>query len=156
MAKDGQDNYSEILERSWDDIPEPKLLPEGSWLLRGRNAAYLPKKDALNARALFFYTAKEPMSDVDQGELDALGEGFDYEASADDIVKTFWIEKDTDWKAVKEHLALHGIEVKGKSQQETLKAFKGTEIVSFLTQKTINTKNGAKTVNDPTTFAKVE
>lgn len=156
MAKDGQDNYSEILDRSWDDIPEPSLLPEGSWLLRGKNATYIPKKDTLNARVLFFYVPKEPMSDVDQEALDALGDDFDYAEGSDDIVKTFWIEKNAQWKDVKDHLALHGVEVKGRSQQETLKAFKGTEVVSFLVQKTVNTKNGPKTVMDPSTFAKVE
>lgn len=145
-------NYADIANMTWDNIPEPKLLPDGSWLLRGRNAAYIAKKENLNARVLFFYQAKEPMSDVDQDALAALG---DYDVTENDIVKTFWIEKQSQWNDVKAHLELHGVDVKGQSIPDSLKAFKGSEVISYLIQKSINTANGPKVVNEPTTFEAV-
>ncbi len=30
-------DYDDILNRTWDEIPEPKLLPGGGWALKGGN-----------------------------------------------------------------------------------------------------------------------
>jgi hypothetical protein len=149
------EKYSDILNRSWDDIPEPKLLPVGSWLLRGKNVAYFPAaEEGKSARVAFFYEAKEPMDDVDAGELRELGD--DYAYSENDIVKQFFINRNKDWDAVRKHLALHGIDSEGKSQAETFKAFGGTEVVSYLSTKTYVRQDGTTvTDNDPTTFAAV-
>lgn len=147
--------YNEIVNRSWDDIPEPQLLPQGSWLLRGRNVAiFPPKEDGAATRVAFFYEAKEPMDDVPQTELDALGA--DYSYAENDIVKQFFINRNKDWDNVRKHLELHGISTKGKSQPETFDAFKGTEVVAFLQTKTfVNGAGQQVTDNDPTSFAAV-
>lgn len=153
------EKYEDTLNRSWDDIPEPQMLPPGSWLLRGNNVAvFPPKEEGQKTRVVFFYEAKEPMEDVQQEDLDALG---DYAYSENDIVKQFWINKNKDWDAVRKHLDLHGISTKNedgttKSQLETFKEFKGAEIVSFLTVETYTGADGmAHTQNVPTSFARV-
>ena len=38
-------NYADILETQWDDIPSIDVLPEGSWLLRGKNAKLMEPKE---------------------------------------------------------------------------------------------------------------
>lgn len=150
------DNYQDILKRSWDDIPEPKLLPTGSWLLKGKNVAVFPPREEGQAmRVGFFYEAKEPMDDVSADELASLGS--DYSYAENDIVKQFFINRNKDWDSVRKHLALHGIETEGKTQDETFKAFKNSEVVAYLGTKTFTTGQGeTKTDNDPTSFAKVE
>lgn len=148
-------DYTEILSRSWDDIPEPKTLPVGSWRLRGRNAAFLPAKGEASPRVLFFYEAQEPMDDVDTVALDTLGA--DYDLAENDIVATFWVQRSKDWDAVRKHLALHGIETSGKSQKETFDAFKGSEVIAYLNEKSYTNDQGVTSVsNVPSNFAKAE
>lgn len=150
------ESYDALLNRSWGEIPEPKTLPVGSWLLKGRNVAYLPAKGEGNPRVLFFYTPKEPMDDVRPEELAELGDDYDY--ANNQIVKTIWVESNRDWATVKAHLALHGVDVSnGRSQKDTFKDFKGTEVIAYLETKAFTTAGGeTKIDNDPVKFAKVE
>lgn len=150
------EKYSEILNRSWDDIPQPKLLPEGTWLLRVRNVSYFPANEEKQQpeRVAFFFEAKEPMDDVDAQELTALGE--DYSFAINDIVKQFSIFRPKDWMDVRKLLDLLGVDTKGKDQAATFKDAKGQEVLGFLTQATFVTRAGeTKTENQPTIFEKV-
>lgn len=150
------EKYSDILNRSWDTIPKPKLLPVGSWLLRGRNVAFFPgnEDEEKSPRVVFFYEAREPMDDVSQQDLASLGE--DYAYSENDIAKQFYINRNKDWDSVRKHLELHGVSTEGKNQDETFKAFKGTEVISYLGTKTYTNAAG-QTIedNDPQSFAAV-
>lgn len=150
------DNYAEILNRSWDEIPEPKLIPTGSWLLRGNNVGYFPaKEEGKSSRVAFFYTPKEAMDDVSEEELAQLGA--DYDLADSDVVKQFFINRNKDWDAVRKHLELHGIDTKGKSQDETFKEFKGSEVIAYVGTRTYVDSSGVtKEQNDPTQFARVE
>lgn len=152
------DNYEALLNRGWDEIPQPKTLPVGSWLLKARNAAYIAGDvdQGKSPRVVFFYTPKEPMNDVDSAELSALGN--DYDLASNQITKTFFIESNRNWDDVRNFLNLHGVETKGKTQIESLKAFKGTEIVSYLGVKTFTDKQtgNVRVDNEPKSFAKVE
>lgn len=149
------EDYAEIANRSWDEIPEVQTLPVGSWLLKARNAVYMPAKGDASPRILFFYTAKEPMDDVDDVALNQLGDDYDY--ADNDIVSTFWVERNKDWDAVRSHLAKHGIDASGKTVPETLKAFKGTEVIAVLGTKTYTTGAGElKEENTASSFAAVE
>lgn len=147
-------DYSDILTKSWDEIPEPKTLPNGSYRLKGRNASFLPAKDDnSNPRILFFYSVKEPMDDVDQDALDALGP--DYDMEENDVVATFWLQKSKDYANVKAHLKLHGVDVSGNIQ-DSLKAFKGSEVNAFLTSETFTNAQGQLVEqNKPTAFTAV-
>ena len=149
------DKYSDILNRSWDEIPQPQLLPEGSWLLKVRNVSYFPANPDKNQpeRVAFFFEAKEPMDDVDEQELDKLGE--DYSFAINDIVKQFSIFRPKDWAEVRKLLDLLGVDSKGQSQGETFKAARGTEVVGFLQINTFTTRAGeTKQDNAITSFAK--
>jgi hypothetical protein len=149
--------YADILSAQWDDLPQPKLLPDGTWLLRGSNASYFPgdEENDKSARVAFFYEVKEPMEDVRQEDLDALGEGYDF--ANNDIVAQFYINRPKDWAKVREHLEAHGIDPTGKTQEQTFEEFKGTEVLAHITQNTYVKKATGQevTVNTPTLFAKV-
>ena len=152
------EGYEEILNRSWDDIPEELLLPVGSWLLTGRNASFLPaREEGKNPRVLFFYTPKEPMDDVDQDALAEIGYPDNYDISENQIVKTIWIEGNRDWRQVKAHLEMHGVDTSAGSIMESLKAFRGTEVVAYLDQRQFTRANGEEQFeNSPTNFSPIE
>lgn len=149
-------DFEDILNQSWDEIPTAKTLPDGSYRLRGRNASYQPAKSAeQNPSVLFVYTVKEPMDDVDADELKKLGG--DYDFATNRIFFRMWVEDATDWDNVRKHLAKHGIETAGRAVNESLKAFKGTEVNAYLKQRTFTNNAGEQQIdNNPTQFAAVE
>lgn len=150
------EDYKDILSQSWDNIQEAHVLPVGSYLIKGRNASFQPSKEEGKSPAVMFvYAAKEPMDDVKTEELEALGT--DYDITENRIFKRFYIETGADWDAVRKHLEKHGVSTKGRSIEDSLKAFKGTEVIAYLEQRNFTTKAGeAATSNEPTTFAPVE
>jgi len=150
------DNYEDILNQSWDQIPEAQTLPVGSYLLRGRNASYQPAKDADKSPVvLFVYQPKEPMDDVNEEELAALGENYDI--ADNKIFVRFYVDDNAQWDVVRNHLIKHGIDPKGKSIADSLKAFKGTEVIAYLDQRQYTNAAGEQvTQNDAKQFAPVD
>lgn len=135
------DNYEDILNQSWDNIPVPKLLPEGSWLLRGQNAKYQPSKGEDQAPTVMFVDVpKEPMNDVDAEELAKLGDNYDL--ANNKLFTRVFINDASDWNKARKILKAHGIETEGQSIQDSLKAYKGTESIAFLSQRTFTNKAG--------------
>lgn len=149
-------DYTDILKQSWDEIPEAKALPVGSYLLKARNASYQASKDAdKNPVVLFVYAPKEAMDDVDADALSALGEN--YEIADNRIFKRFYIETNADWDQVRKHIVKHGVDLTGKTIEEGLKAVAGTEVIAWLDQSVYTDKatGEPKTSNDPKEFATV-
>jgi len=149
------DDYTDILNQSWDNIPLVQVLPVGSWLLRLRTAVYQPSKQADgDPIVMFVYSVKEPMEDVDVEELAKLGDNYDYGAN-----RIFWrkyINDNASWDEVRKHLGKHGVEVKG-SIKESFDAAKGSEVIAYLNQRSYTTNAGEGEVsNEPSQFAKVE
>lgn len=149
--------YADILNQQWDDLPQPKLLPEGTYLLKGTNVSFFPanEEEDKSARVVFFYEVKEPMEDVEASELDKLGVNYDF--ANNDIAAQFYINRPKDWAKVRAHLEAHGINPEGKTQEETFEAFKGTEVLAHITQNEYVSKRTGTSVtqNQPTLFAKV-
>lgn len=140
-------NYEEILDTSWDDIPEVQLLPVGSWLLKVRNASFQPpKKEDQSASVLIVYTAKEPMDDVSDDELRALGE--DYDFGENRLFQRFWYETGADKDNLRKHIEKHGVETKGLTLAESLKALKGMEVVAYVSQKSFQNNAGVTGVEN--------
>lgn len=154
MADDN--SYEAILDKAWDEIPESKVLPTGSWLLKCRNAVYQPAKSAdKSPSVLFVYAAKEPMDDVSDEELAELGDGYD--VSDNRIFTRFWIETNRDWDSVRNHIKKHGVEVEGTSIKDSLAAVKGHEVVAVLGTRTYEDATGEMKVDNTTSmFAPVE
>ncbi len=149
-------DYEDILNRSWDEIPEPQLLPVGSFRLKSRGATLIEAKDATqNDRVMFIYSAMEPLQDVD---ADALAEMGDYDISQNRLFFTVWIESYADWDTVRKHIAKHSLaEVPGETPKETFNRMKGSEVIAWLDQRSFVAKSGDTVeTNDPTQFAKVE
>lgn len=151
MSKD----YEDILNQSWESIPVVQTLPDGSYLLKGRSAKYQPAKNEDGSPAvLFVYTPKEAMDDVSADELAKLGDNYD--VGANRIFSKFFVNDGADWDKVRKHLVKHGIEATG-SIEDSLKAFKGTEVVAFIGTRSFTNNAGETQVeNQATNFTKVE
>ena len=145
-------DYADILNTSWDNVPRPLPLPVGSYILKGRNATYQPRKSEDKSDAvLFVYGVKEPMEDVDQDALDELGGNYDLGNNT--IFHRIYVETSVDWDRVRSHLKNHGVEPSG-TISDTLKAFKGAETVAFLNQRSfVNAAGEAKVENTASNFA---
>jgi hypothetical protein len=148
-------DYEDILNRSWDDIPEPKVVPVGTWRLKGENATWINAKAAdQNDRILFVYSLMEPLSDVDEDDLTALG---DYDYTQNRVFAAFFMETAKDYDAVRKHMRKHGIDCTGRSMKDTLGAIKGTEVLAYLDTKTFtNSVGDVENDNDPKQFAPVD
>lgn len=154
-------DYDDILNRTWEDVPEPELLPAGGWLLVGGNVSLIkPKEDGKSAKILFSYKAKEPVSVAD----DLLEELGDYDFSINDLNYTVYIENASDWDKVRKHLALSGVEIDNKAKivneagkLSFAKAFRGSEVVADVGQRSYENSEG-NTIwqNSLSKFAKVE
>lgn len=152
-------DYDDILNATWEDIPEPKTLPDGGWLLKGRSVAWiLPKKEEDSAKVLFGYKPKSPVS-VDDEALEALGA--DYDLEMNDLNFSILIKSAADWNKVKKHLEIAGIELDGPLFGEDgklafAKAFKGTEVVAQVTTQHYEQNGEAKTGQNLSKFQAVE
>lgn len=153
-------NYDDLLNKSWDEIPEPQLLPGGGWMVEGRNVALVkPKEDGQALKVLFSYKAKEPVA-VDEEALAELGEGYDI--AMNDLTYTVYVETAADLDKVRKHLAIHGIDVNGgifgeDGKLSFAKAFRGTEVVATIGQRSYE-NNAGETVwqNTLSGFQKAE
>lgn len=156
------DSYKDIAHRQWDEIPEPKLLPVGSYLLKALGGRLKDiettddEGDTQQATLVNFgYSVVEPMSDVNEVDLEKLGE--DYDFSMNKVYATFWINDDGDWGKVKKHLAKHGVNVSGMDVSESLKAVRGAKIAAYLDERSYTNNAGDEvTENSPTNFVEYE
>lgn len=148
--------FEGIMKRSWDDVPTELLIPQGTWVLRGENALVQPRKDEPSqvGSFLFIYSPSEPTADVDQDELDKLGE---YDYSENRIFVKFWINGAGDWDNVRRHLAKHGIDLKGRSVEEACAMVKGSIILAYLGVDTyVDIVGESQEKNVATAFAPVD
>lgn len=147
--------YAEILDRSWDEIPAVQNLPVGTWRLRGRNMTFRAGEGDNSDQYIMVYVPKEPLDDVDEAALEELGADYDVENNR--IFYRVWVETSADLDKLRDHLAKHGIETKGKTIRQTMEAFKGTEVFAYLDLRTYTNKSGeVVSTNDPSSFAPVE
>lgn len=154
-------DYDDILNRSWDEIPEDKLTPNGSWVLKVRNAAFIePKEEGKSARVVFFYTPKEPLDDVDAVALQEL-EAEGYDLSQNQITAQFYVEGNRDWNTIRGHMDKHigGKNGDAKNIRESLKLIKGAEVVAYVDvrsyDKDVNGETVTITENSATNFTKL-
>lgn len=134
------EDYSDLLNMTWDDIPKEQVLPNGPWLLAGKNVAFVrPRKEDQSPKVLFTYKAKEPSPEVNQDELEEMvGSGYDF--TINDLNMTFYIESPKDWDKVRVHLEKHGLSLSGRlfdsnGKLSFARDFRGAEVVADLEQR---------------------
>lgn len=156
------DDYDDLLNKTWEGIPKPQVLPIGDWLVVGKNAAFIrSKKEGQSNKVLFTTKARQALDNVDEGELEELMAS-GYDITINDLNHTIYIESDADWNKVRDFLAVFGVELEGrlfddKGKLAFNKAFRGAEAITFLEQR--NWEDDAHTVhwdNKMTNFRPVE
>ena len=149
-------DYEALMNGSWDDIPQPKMLPDGTWKLKLKGAAFKPSsQEGKSSTVLFIYAPKEAMDDVDAAALAALGD--DYDLDLNKVFVRFWVESADDWNQVRRHLGKHGVKTEGKSIVASFKEAKGSEIFAFITTRDyVNGQGIEVTENAAAQFAPVE
>lgn len=150
------DTYDDILNRSWDEIPAPKLLPDGDYLLKARGGKYNPAEGNRNARINFGYTVEDAIEIDDPDARAELGENYDF--GENDIFHTVWVEKAKDWQGVAKHIRAHGIETEGMNVQDTLKAVRDALVIARIGTRSYVKKDTGEEVfeNTASNFRAVE
>lgn len=136
-------DFEELANRSWDDIPEPKLLPKGHYKVVGLRIMHRladPEDEKSKETVTPVYVVKEALDDV---PMDALAElGDDYDLTCNKLYPRFWIESDADWGKVRKHLNAIGIDTTGRGMAETFKAFEGSQAYCYLDHRTYKNRDG--------------
>ena len=151
------EDYASLGHRSWKDIPEPTVLPKGSYRLRVRKASFKEAQDERsNDIALFVFSVVEPLDDVHEDDLAALGDNYDF--SGNRIFVRQYLADSSDYRSLKTLLGKLGIAPDPNEEPaETLKSVKGQEIIAFLDQRTYKNNAGDNvTENTATGFIAVE
>ncbi len=142
------DSYQDILQRGMDEVPDPKTLPTGTWLLKLLGAPKFtpPKEAGKSGRINFAFQPKEPGDDVDADELEALGSNYDVEGNR--IFHSIFVETSADWAAVRRLLVKLGADAKDNFE-DAFKAVKGASIYGDLGYRTY-TNNAGEVVEENT------
>lgn len=137
-------NFEEILNRGFDELPEPKPLPNGKYLLKGRFAGAFEyeNKDTGDVGARISITdevVKPYDADTAAAAEAELGkDGWKGKA----VESTFYVTNMEEERKVWDHLAKRGIEVNGKSLEDALKEVRGTTIVGSVRTRNYEDKDG--------------
>lgn len=150
-------NYADIDKLSWDEIQEPKVVPDGSWLLRLRGASYQEaKEEGKSDRVMFVHQPREPMDDVDADALRALGDNYD--VTENKIYTTVFIEDGSSLFRVKKLLEQHGLTPAGNIK-EFLKKTRDmkADVIGYLVTENFTRPDGSEgQKNVVKQFAKVD
>lgn len=145
------EDLGNILDRTWEDFPEEQTLPDGTYVLVGRNAAYMPpKEDGKNGKVVFFFIPKEPVEGgVDEDALAALGA--DYDITENEVTTTIWIERNRDWRQVESVLKQLGVETEGATLKQQFKAVRGKEVAAYVKTNSYDRQDGSKVISNVAT-----
>lgn len=145
------EDLGNILDRTWEDFPEEQTLPDGTYKLVGRNAAYMPpREEGKNGKVVFFFIPKEPVEGgVDEDALASLGD--DYDITENEVTTTIWIERNRDWRQVESVLKTLGVDTDGTTLKEQFKKVKGKEVLAYVKTQSYDRNDGSKVISNVAT-----
>lgn len=144
-------DFESILNRSMDEVQEPGLYPTGTWLVR--NVGGLVRRDDKGREIVILtYVAVEPQDDVDPDELAAAGNSFE----GNKLWYRRIIETNDDAFKLKKFIAMHGVEIKGKSYEEGIRELRGREIFAYVGTRTYERQGDMVVENTLMQFAPVK
>lgn len=138
-------DYEDLLNKSWDEIPDPQNLPSGQWHVKGTNAALVkPREEGQSLKVLLTFRAVRPVN-VAEDLLEEMG---DYDFTANDLQYTQYIEGAADLAKLRKLLAKSfGIEVEGgiidgNGKLSFAKAFRDAEAIAEIGERSYQDSNG--------------
>lgn len=132
--------YEEILQTGWNELPDEKYLPDGSFRLKVVSGKVIPpRNENESAVAMFALEPQEAMSDVSDDALAALGEDFDLADHT--LFHKIWLKKASDWHRLQSLIEKMGVDPKAyQTKEESLKACKNAQIVGYVVTKVFTDK----------------
>jgi hypothetical protein len=67
-------DFEDLLDKSFDDIAEPPLVPTGGWIIQGIGNNYKPASEGEAAKVNLGFTLVRPTDDVDPEKLAEVGD----------------------------------------------------------------------------------
>lgn len=103
--------FEDFFKRSLNELPKPKPLPRGHYVLALRSSFKRPpREEGKSGQLVLFYEPVAPGDDVDPTELEAFqAEGLSIQDVS--IAVEFWLGDWSDVEAIYKHLALLGADV---------------------------------------------
>jgi hypothetical protein len=152
------DSYEDILNMTWEDVPEAVTLPVGPYRVKGKFLSYRAAADeGQNDRFSLSFVVQGPLEGVDEDALAQLGE--DYDFAANQVEKTVWIENRASWGEVAKTLRTVGVEPSGsifeqdgKVSKALQRAFRGVEVGAHLGERTYEKDGEMRTTNTLSKF----
>lgn len=147
-------DYRDILNKQWKDLTPPKLLPNGSWLLRVTKVME-PKEDDKWPQYTFMLAARQAMDDVSAEDIEALGEGYDVGECI--VFHRMWASRETDFDKICRFLEKLGLDMDNLKIGDALEKAKGCEVVAYVSTENYDDRDGNPvTRNIATSFSAVE
>lgn len=131
-------DFESILDRSLDEVTEPKLYPTGTWRVRCVGVSAKKSEDGADQFQLAFIGVA-PEQDVDEDELAAIPEGA---LDGQKIWVRRTIESNADAYNFKRMLEAFGVDTKGLSGKEAVQSMKGREALGYVGLRTYTDSQG--------------
>lgn len=154
------DSYEDILNMTWEDVPDAVTLPVGPYKVKGKFLSFKQAADeGQNDRFSLTFVVQGPLEGVDEDALAELGDDYDY--SANQVEKTLWIDSKASWGDVRKTLLNVGVEPSGnifepdgKINKGLQRSFRNVEIGAHLGERTYPDKETGemKSVNTLSKF----
>lgn len=152
-------DYTDLLSRSWDEMPDPVLLPVGRWEFECKGVSHKEGQGDNSPNFMFVYVPKRPTDDVDEEVLEALAEsqGGELDYSGNRIFKRMYYSDGNELRRVRDHMLKHqGFRMPAGSIQDHIDnpkvlsaALNGTTVLAYMEQRAYTTTEGeAREVNE--------
>jgi hypothetical protein len=145
-------DFESLLDRSADEITEPKNYPVGTWRVRAVSNVSFKKDNNDRDVAMFAIVGVEPQEDVDPDALDEAGD--DYEGVRLFVRRT--LETKSDFFQLKKLLETFGVDTKGKTLKEAGGDVKGNEALAYIGERTYTKDNELHVINEAKQFSPLE
>lgn len=123
-------DYTDLLNKSWDEVPKAQILPVGWYVLDGRGGKLVAGDENRSSKVLFFYGVVEPTDDVDEDALAELGD--DYDVSINRLTAQLWFEEQGDIDKVRSWLEAHGTDMSGTIADTIKEGTKNVRVLGYI------------------------
>lgn len=128
---DAKKNFLSLLSAPADSVEAPPALPTGTWKLKiAVSKLFEPKDEETPGAMMYGFKPIEPVSDVEQSEIDAFGDAIE-DAT---LWRRFRLRDRSDQYKLRKFLETVGAELSGRSLLEAAQSIEGYEVLGYVDQ----------------------
>jgi hypothetical protein len=144
MATDHDTDFEDLLDKSFDEVEEPPLVPTGPWIIQGIGNSYKDGSEGEPAKGNLGFTLVKPTDEVDPDKLAEVGE----EWKGQRFWKRYTFEGPQDRWAVVQDLRALGVEGSAtvKEMLKNGKLIKGRQAIGIVQIDNFTRRSGEKVV----------